>query len=50
MKEIDSREKAKEISEDEKFRQRQNIEKVVGEYNRKIEELGGAKEREIMSG
>lgn len=50
MKEIDAREKAKEISEDERFRQRQETEKVVGECNRKIEELGGAKEREIMAG
>lgn len=49
MKAIEAREKAKEISEDEEFRKKQEVEKVVGECNRKIEELGGAKEREIMA-
>lgn len=50
MKDIDVREKAKEISEDEKFRRREEVEKTVGEHNKKIEELGGAKEKEIMTG
>ena len=50
MKAIDTQEKAKEISEDERFRLRQEVEKTVGEYNKKIEELGQVKEREIMSG
>lgn len=50
MKAIDAREKAGEISEDERFRSRQEVEKTVGEYNRKIEEMGAAKEREIMAG
>lgn len=50
MKAIAGREKAKEISEDNEFRQKQEVEKLVGEYNKKIEELGQAKEREIMAG
>ena len=50
MKGIDAQEKAKAISEDEKFRQKQEAEKTVGEINRKIEELGAKKEQEIMSG
>jgi ribosome recycling factor len=50
MKAIESREKAKEISEDQKFREKQEVEKAVGEYNKKIEELGEKKESEIMNG
>lgn len=50
MKDIDGREKAKEISEDEKFRRREEVEKSVGEHNKKIEELGKTKEAEIMAG
>ena len=50
MKEIESRERAKEISEDQKFREKQEVEKAAGECNRKIDGLGEAKEREIMTG
>lgn len=50
MKAVDGREKAKAISEDERFREREAVEKTVGECNKKIEELGAAKEREIMAG
>lgn len=50
MKEIDVKEKAKAISEDEKFRKKQEAEKTVGECNKKIEEIGASKEREIMAG
>lgn len=50
MKEVEAEEKSKKISEDEKFRKKQDIEKMVGEYNKKAEELASAKEREIMSG
>lgn len=49
LKEIDRKEKAKEISEDEKFRQKNEVQKQVDEINKKIEDLGSAKEREIMS-
>lgn len=50
MKAIDAEEKAKTISEDEKFRKKQEVEKAVGETNKKIEETGASKEREIMAG
>ncbi len=49
LKEIERKEKAKEISEDEKFRQRGEVQKAVDEINRKIEEMGTAKEKEIMT-
>lgn len=50
MKFIEAEEKAKNISEDERFRQKQEVEKKVGEYNKKIEELSETKEKEIMAG
>ncbi|OHA08649.1 MAG: ribosome recycling factor [Candidatus Sungbacteria bacterium RIFCSPLOWO2_01_FULL_60_25] len=50
MKGIEGRERAKEISEDQKFREKQDAEKVVAECNQKIEETANAKEREIMAG
>lgn len=49
-KAIDVEEKAKKISEDEKFRRRQEVEKVVGQENKKLDELGKRKEAEIMTG
>ncbi len=49
LKEIDKKEKAKEISEDEKFRQKNEAQKIVDEINKKIEEMGAAKEKEIMT-
>lgn len=49
LKEVDHKEKAKEISEDEKFRQKSEVQKIVDEANKKIEETGLAKEKEILS-
>lgn len=49
LRAIDHREKAKEISEDQKFRERNEVQKVVDEINKKIEEMGMAKEKEIMT-
>ena len=49
LREIDGREKQKEISEDEKFRERAEAQKVIDEANKKIEEMAGAKENEIMT-
>lgn len=49
LREIDRREKAKEISEDQKFRERNEVQKYVDEANKKIEEIAGAKEKEIMT-
>ena len=49
LREIDRKEKAKEISENEKFRQKNEVQKIVDEINKKIEEMGAAKEKEIMT-
>src|SRR3989344_1793119 len=49
LREIDKKEKAKEISEDEKFRQKHEIQKAVDEVNKKIEDIESAKEKEIMA-
>ena len=49
LKEVDRREKQKEISEDEKFRQKGELQRVVDEYNKMIEEAGRMKEKEIMT-
>lgn len=49
LKEIDRKEKAKEISEDERFRQKNDIQKIVDEINKKIEDMGTVKEKEIMT-
>ncbi|MDO8600829.1 MAG: ribosome recycling factor [bacterium] len=49
LKEIDALEKAKKISEDEKFRQKSEVQKQIDDMNKKIEELGETKEHEIMS-
>lgn len=49
IREIDRKEKAKEISEDQKFRSKNEIQKIVDETNKKIEEIAAAKEKEIMS-
>jgi len=50
MKEIEAEAKAKTISEDEKFRKKQEVEKKIGEGNKEIDVLGTSKENEIMSG
>lgn len=49
LKEVDRREKAGEISEDEKFRQKGEAQKVIDEANKRIEEIAAAKEKEIMT-
>lgn len=46
---IDKDEKAKVIGEDEKFRWQEQLEKVVGEYNARIEKTSREKEEEIMT-
>ena len=38
-----------EMSEDEKFRKMEGVDKTVGDYNKKIEKIGGDKEKEIMA-
>lgn len=49
-KDVEGKVRAKEVSEDEGFRLKEEVERAVGECNRKIEELGASKEREIMAG
>ena len=38
----------KEISEDDKFQQIENLQKITDEYNAKIQAMGDAKEKEIL--
>lgn len=49
LKEIKKQEAGGKISEDERFRQVEKLQKVVDEYNQKIKELLEAKEKEIMT-
>lgn len=49
LRAIDNQFKAKEISEDERFRHRNDIQKQVDEINKKIEDIALAKEKEIMA-
>lgn len=46
---IDNAEKEKEISEDEKFKLQDDLEKDVKEYNEKIKQIGEEKEKEVMT-
>lgn len=48
LRAIDAQFKNKEIGEDDRFRQRNEIQKIVDEINKKIEEIAAAKEKEIM--
>ncbi len=48
-KEIQDNERAGKIREDDKFRGRDELQKLIDDYNKKIDELGGAKEKEIMT-
>ncbi len=45
---LEKKEKATEISEDDKFRHKEELQKLVDETNRKLEELADKKEREIQ--
>lgn len=45
--EIAAQEKEKQISEDDKYRLQEDLEKVVKEYNEKVKEIGEQKEEEI---
>ncbi len=48
LEHIDRQEKNGDISEDDKFRQRDALQKLVEEYNAKIDELAAQKEKEIL--
>lgn len=47
--EIQTKEKQSEISEDEKFRAKEELQKLVDEYNKKVDELVEKKEKELMT-
>ena len=49
LRDIDRKEKAKEISEDGRFRQRAEVQKIVDEANKKVEDISAAKEKEILT-
>lgn len=46
---IQDAERNSEISEDEKFRKMESVDKTINEYNKKIEKIGEDKEGEIMA-
>ncbi len=48
MKEIDKSFADKTIGEDEKFTQREEVDKIVKEYSEKADELGESKKSELM--
>ncbi len=48
-KEIQDKEKAGLIREDDKFRGKDELQKIIDQYNKKIDEIGDSKEKEIMS-
>ena len=47
-KEIQNLEKEKKIREDDKFRAKDELQELVDEYNKKIDEIGERKEEDIM--
>ncbi len=47
-KEVQEKERAGEIREDDKFRAKDELQDLIDEHNKKIEELGENKKREIM--
>lgn len=47
--EIVEKEKSKEITEDEKYRHFEELDKMTGEFNSQIKEIGESKEKEIMT-
>jgi len=46
---IQDQERAGEIREDDKFRLKEDIQKLIDEYNKKIDEIGSGKEEELKS-
>lgn len=48
-REIQEKEKSGEISEDDKFKGKDKLQKMIDEYNEKIEEMRERKEKEIMT-
>ena len=48
-KELQDGERAGTIREDDKFRGKEELQKLIDDYNKKIDEQGEAKEKEIMT-
>lgn len=46
---VQEKEKSREISENEKFKAKDDLQKLVDEYNRKIEEIQKKKEEELLT-
>ncbi|OIO46660.1 MAG: hypothetical protein COS76_04550 [Candidatus Portnoybacteria bacterium CG06_land_8_20_14_3_00_39_12] len=46
-KEIQDMERIKEITEDDKFRAKDELQKIIDQYNETVEGMGGLKEKEI---
>ncbi len=46
---IQNLEKEKALSQDDKFRAKDDLQRIVDEYNGKVKEIGGRKEKEINS-
>jgi ribosome recycling factor len=44
---VQNLEKERKISEDDKFRAKDDLQKVVDDYNKKVKEMGEGKEREL---
>jgi len=49
LKGVEQAFKQKEMGEDERFRRRQEVEKIMDAANKKIEEIAAAKEKEILT-
>lgn len=49
IQDIEKKEKAKEISEDDKFRLKTEIQKIIDEANKKLETAMAKKEKDILS-
>ena len=47
--EVVKQEKAKEITEDDKYDAIKQLDELIKEYNQQIKELGDTKEKEIMT-
>jgi len=49
VRDIENKTKEKEMSEDEKFRSKADLQKLVDEFNKKLKEHYAKKEKEITS-
>lgn len=47
--EVQEKQKAGELTEDDRYRGEEELNKLIDEFNKKVEELSGAKEKELLS-